>query len=134
MVFLKCVLAWSVRSLFCVKPLSHWLYWYGFSLVCVVICFVSLLLRESLNTLGALIWLLFSVSLKMMSEIIMIRKSLITLIALLWFLTSVQSHMFCKNTFLHKSLITIVALIWFLPSVYSYMFCKMPLLWEKLIT
>ena len=117
------------------KALSHWLHWYGFSPVCVLMCILRLFFTEQ----AAWVWFLSSMSSYMLWNdynrsnqchigyidsfslmYVIFQESLATMVTLIWFLLSVWPHIPLKSSFPREKITTMATLTWFLPNVSPY--------------
>ena len=115
------------------NDLLHWLHWYGFSPVWILIWDIRFqFFQKYIATLAALIWFLPSVTPHMYFTFTIMWECLVTLVALVWFLSSVCPHMAYRTAIILECLVTLAALIWFLSSVCSHMHYKITVIWECL--
>ena len=111
-----CVLS----ALFFKKTLSHWLHWYGFPPVYVLMFNSNTIFWETLATMATLIWFIPGMRPHMSYMITICKESLITLVSLTWFISSVYSHMYFKFIFHWVSYATMAALVWFISCMSSH--------------
>ena len=124
----------SFINLLCLKDFSHWLHWYGFSPVCILMWVVRLPTCVNAISHVALIWSFPSMNPEVSFKKNITYKSLITLATLISTLPSVYIYMSFKSIMHWKCLITLSTLIWSFLSMCYYVSFKMANCCKCLVT
>ena len=109
----------SYEILFSAKTLSQYLHWYGFSVLCVLVCSISSPYIENAYYTEYIDMAspqcdsrYVCEGLSFVKKVMIVWETLVTLVTMIWFLHRVYSHIVYKITIIWEIYVTLVTMIW----------------------